>query len=382
MDYSRVINEIFSQFTGPKFAVKLWDGSVRYYGTGDSTLFTLIINDSMAVQRLLAQGALGFGESYMEGKIQIEGDIEAYLRLRYQFKRVKRSWRLILATFIANRNVPRNRKDQIAYHYDLGNDFFQMFLDPQTMSYSAGRYENGSKDLSIAQQKKLELICKWVDLPKGSTILDLGSGWGGFAQYAAKNIDWNITGYTLSDEQLKFSRDVIKRNGLENLVSFEYRDMMENLPESEFDGVVMIESIEHVGKNKLPEFFEGISKTLKPGGPLVLQLTGRYKPRAVDLWTLKYVFPGGYLPAKEELISAANLAGFSVEEFRDDTSDYILTMTEWIKRLESHKDDIEKKFDKSFYRLWELWMHGAKVAFEIETMSLFRIKLRREVDPR
>ena len=382
MDYSRVINEIFSQFTGPKFAVKLWDGSVRYYGTGDSTLFTLIINDSMAVQRLLAQGALGFGESYMEGKIQIEGDIEAYLRLRYQFKRVKRSWRLILATFIANRNVPRNRKDQIAYHYDLGNDFFQMFLDPQTMSYSAGRYENGSKDLSIAQQKKLELICKWVDLPKGSTILDLGSGWGGFAQYAAKNIDWNITGYTLSDEQLKFSRDVIKRNGLENLVSFEYRDMMENLPESEFDGVVMIESIEHVGKNKLPEFFEGISKTLKPGGPLVLQLTGRYKPRAVDLWTLKYVFPGGYLPAKEELISAANLAGFSVEEFRDDTSDYILTMTEWIKRLESHKDDIEKKFDKSFYRLWELWMHGAKVAFEIETMSLFRIKLRREVGPR
>ena len=382
MDYSRVINEIFSQFTGPKFAVKLWDGSVRYYGTGDSTLFTLIINDSMAVQRLLAQGALGFGESYMEGKIQIEGDIEAYLRLRYQFKRVKRSWRLILATFIANRNVPRNRKDQIAYHYDLGNDFFQMFLDPQTMSYSAGRYENGSKDLSIAQHKKLELICKWVGLPKGSTILDVGSGWGGVAQYAAKKIDWNITGYTLSDEQLKFSRDVIKRNGLENLVSFEYRDMMENLPESEFDGVVMIESIEHVGKNKLPEFFEGISKTLKPGGPLVLQLTGRYKPRAVDLWTLKYVFPGGYLPAKEELISAANLAGFSVEEFRDDTSDYILTMTEWIKRLESHKDDIEKKFDKSFYRLWELWMHGAKVAFEIETMSLFRIKLRREVDPR
>lgn len=377
VNYSQVIQEIFSQFSGPKFSIKLWDGKEYFYGTGSSTTFTLIFEDAKTVQRLLAQGALGFGEAYMEGKLRVEGDLEAYLKLRHQFKHVRRSLRLIFATLLSSRSVPRDRKDQIAYHYDLGTDFFQMILDHKTMSYSAGRYETGSENLTDAQQKKLSLIGQWLDLPSGATILDLGFGWGGFARYAAKSMHWNITGYTLSNAQLEYCQELIKGNGLEKSVSLEYRDMVKDLPNRQFDGVVMIESIEHVGQKKLPEFFEQLYQTLKPGGPLVLQLTGRYKPRPVDRWTLKYVFPGGYLPAKEELLTAATGAGFSVEEFRDDTPDYIRTMTEWIKNLESHRADIEGKFDLSFYRLWELWMHGAKVAFEINSMNLFRIRLKR-----
>ena len=377
VNYSRVIQEIFSQFNGPKFSIKLWDGNEYFYGTGSVTTFTLVFEDEKTVQRLLAQGALGFGEAYMEGKLKVEGDLEAYLRLRHQFKHVRRSLRLIFATFLSSRSVPWDRKDQIAYHYDLGNDFFQMVLDHETMSYSAGRYETGSESLASAQQKKLSLMGQWLNLPAGASILDLGSGWGGFAQYAAKNMQWHVTGYTLSNAQLEYCRELIRAKDLEKLVSFEYRDMADDLPSSQFDGVIMIESIEHIGQKKLPQFFEQLHKTIKPGGPLILQLTGRYKPRPVDKWTLKYVFPGGYLPAKEELISAATQAGFLVEEFRDDMPDYLRTMTEWIKNLERHRADIERKFDPSFYRLWELWMHGAKVAFEINSMSLFRIRLRR-----
>lgn len=377
MDYSRVIDEIFSQFSGPRFAIKLWDGKEHYYGTGESTTFTLIINDETTVKRLLTQGALGFGESFMEGKLQIEGDIEAYLKLRHQFKHVRRSLRLIFATFMSKWSIPRNRKDQISYHYDLGTDFFQMFLDRETMSYSAGWYEDGSETLAIAQQKKLALICQWLDIPKNARVLDLGSGWGGFAQYAARNKQWHITGYTLSKAQLEYCQNIIKTNHLEELVKFEYRDMLEDLSDVSFDGVTMIESIEHIGQKKLQRFFTQLYKVIKPGGSLVLQLTGRYKPRPVDLWTLKYVFPGGYLPAKEELIAAANQAGFVLEEFRDDTPDYLNTMTEWINRLENHQKDIEHKFDKSFYLLWKLWMHGAKVAFEVNSMNLFRIHFKR-----
>ncbi len=377
MNYSRVIQEIFSQFKGPKFSVKLWDGKEYFYGTGSSTTFTLVIEDEKTAQRLLAQGALGFGEAYMEGRLKVEGNLEAYLRLRHQFKHVRRSLRLMWATFLASRSVPRDRKDQIAYHYDLGNDFFQMILDQETMSYSAGRYETGSEDLATAQKKKLALICQWLNLPAGASILDLGSGWGGFAQYAAKNMQWHITGYTLSNVQLEYCQQLIRANHLEDLVSFEYRDMIKDLPTAQFDGIAMIESIEHIGQKRLPQFFNQLHKVFKPGGSLVIQLTGRYKPRPVDRWTLKYVFPGGYLPAKEELLAATNQAGFSVEEFRDDTPDYLRTMTEWIKNLENHREDIERKFDQSFYRLWELWMHGAKVAFEVGSMSLFRMHLRR-----
>lgn len=377
MNYLRVIDEIFSQFAGPKFAVKLWDGQERLYGTGPSSAFTLVIDDEATAQRLLAEGALGFGDAYMEGRLRVEGDLEAYLRLRHQFKHVRRSLRLALATLLAVWSTPRNRKDQIAYHYDLGNDFFQMLLDHKTMSYSAGRYESGLEDLESAEQKKIELVCRWLDLPAGASVLDLGFGWGGFAVHAAKNLHWNITGYTLSNAQLEYCRKLVEENHLEKFIALEYRDMLEDLPSTQCDAIVMIESIEHVGQQRLAPFLHKLHGVLKPGGSLYIQATGRYTPHPVDKWTLKYVFPGGYLPAKGELVAAATRAGLVVEEFQDDTPDYIRTMTEWIKNLESHRADIEKKFNQPFYRLWELWMHGAKVAFEVNSMNLFRIRLRR-----
>lgn len=122
MNYSRVIDEIFSQFDGPRFSVRLWEGLERHYGSGISTAFTLVIKDALTAQRLLGQGSLGFGESYMEGHLRIEGDLEAYLRLRHQFKKVRRSLRLVLATFLARRNLSRNRKEDIAHHYDLAEN--------------------------------------------------------------------------------------------------------------------------------------------------------------------------------------------------------------------------------------------------------------------
>ena len=376
MNYIKTIDEIFSQFKGPKFSIIFWYGKEHTYGTGSEIVFTLTIEDEKTAKRLLTQGALGFGESYMEGKIKIEGDIESYLKLRYQIKHVKFSLRIILAIFIAKITSPWNRKQQIAQHYDLGNNFFKLFLDPITMSYSAGYYKTGSEDLAFSQQNKLKLLCDWLDLPPNSYVLDLGSGWGGFSNYAAKNKNWNITGYTLSKEQLKYCTELIKKDNMESLVEFKYGDMMKLPLTKQFDGIIMIESIEHVGERYLQQFFNQLTKIIKPGGSLVLQLTGRYKPRRVDQWTLKYVFPGGYLPTKDELILASKEAGFSTEEFRDGTSDYVKTMSEWIKNLENHKQDIEEKFGESFYRLWELWMHGAKVAFELEKMSLFRIHLK------
>ena len=377
MDYSRVIAEIFSQFTGPKFLIKLWNGKVYEYGSGKTASFTLVINDENTARRLLAQGSLGFGESYMEGKLDIEGDIEAYLKMRHQFKRVRKSIRLAFATFLAKRSMPKDRKNQIAYHYDIGNDFFQMLLDPQTMSYSAGLYETASEDLGVAQERKIKFLASWLNLKENSSVLDLGCGWGGFAAYAAEVYKWSITGYSLSNEQLDYCHKFISEKGLDKKVKLEYRDMLEKLPPATYDGIIMLESIEHVGQDRLKPFFAELFKALKPNGHLVLQLTGRYASKRVDKWTLKYVFPGGYLPAKDELMQAAEEAGFVCEDFRDDTPDYIKTMSVWIKNLEANKEKIEKKFGSSFYRLWYLWMHGAKVNFETNSMNLFRVKIKK-----
>lgn len=376
MNYIGVINRIFKQYEGPKFSIELWDNKKRYYGSGASPSFKLIIKDAATVKKLLSQGSIGFGESFMDESLNIEGDIEAYLRLRHHFKKVRFSPFLAIAKFLASYTMPKDRRNQIAYHYDLGNDFFQLILDSRTMSYSAGLYRKSSESLANAELNKIDFICRWLNLPKEASVLDLGSGWGGFALHAAKNYKWHVAGYTLSKAQLDYCRKLAKANHLENLILFEYHDMLANFPSSQFDGIVMIESIEHVGQKNLVPFFNKIKPILKKGAPFIIQLTGRYIPKRVDQWTLKYVFPGGYLPAKDELLKATKDAGFLVEEFRDNTSDYIHTMTEWIKNLEDHQSDIEKMFDKRFYRLWYLWMHGARVNFELGEMSLFRVKLR------
>lgn len=377
MNYARVVDEIFSQIKDVRFDIKLWNGETLHYGSGTRRAFTLIFKDEWAAKRLLSQGALGFGESYTDGTLQIEGNIEAYLNLRHQFKKIKPSARMALATLMATRSIPKDAKDQISYHYDLGNDFFKLFLDKKTMSYSSGLYEKSTETLELAQTNKLNLVCDWLELPKDAKVLDLGCGWGGFMIQGAQKHGWNITSCTLSKKQLEYCKKLVKSHSLQKKIKLEYRNMLESLPDGEFDAIVMLESIEHVGKPRLDGFIDSLYKKLKPGGVVYVQTTGRYKPKMPDKWILKYVFPGGYLPAQQELVSSASTAGFELRKFIDDTPSYILTLTEWIKRLESNQSKIEDMFGKEFYRLWYLWMHGAKVAFEVRSMGLFRIMLKK-----
>ena len=377
MNYIRVIDKIFNQFNGPKFSIRFWNGEEHYYGKGESVVFSMIISDVMTARRLLTQGSIGFGEAYMEERIKIEGDIESYLRLRHQFKKKKFSPYLAIAVFLASRNIPHTREKQIAQHYDLGNSFFSMILDKETMSYSAGLYKDRLESLPTAQKNKIDFICQWLDLPSGSNVLDLGSGWGGFAKYAAGNFNWKIKGYTLSNAQLDYCQKIINENHLADLLSFEYKDIIKSFPELKFDGVVMIESIEHVGQKNIPQFFNKINKILKPESSFIIQSTIRKKLHSVDRWTLKYIFPGGYLPSKEELLYYAKEAGFTVEEVIDDNQDYIYTVTEWIKNMETNREKIENMFDKRFYRMWNLWLHGTKVSFEMESVGLIRLHFKK-----
>ena len=377
MNYIKVLDNIFKQFDGPRFGVRLWNNETTYYGKVGDPQFTLHIAKPSVVKRLLAEGALGFGESYMDRTLDIEGDVEAYLKLRHQFKHVRPSLRLVFAKFWAELTKPKHRNGQIAYHYDLGTDFFSLFLDKETMSYSAAHFESEKETLGQAQENKLKLICDWMNLPKDSQVLDLGSGWGGFAVHATKKRNWRIDGKTLSQKQLDYCNELIEKNKLDDQIKIQYEDFTKIEGNKKYDGAVMIEAIEHVGKANLSSFLKDISGRLNDGAPFYLQFTGRYKPKLVDPWTLKYVFPGGHLPAKQEFLDAVEESGLVLEKCEDHTDDYKKTMSTWVDLIESHQSDIEKLFDKKFFRLWKLWTHGAGVNFEIGDMSLFRVLLRK-----
>ncbi|MEY2664419.1 MAG: hypothetical protein RIT04_227 [Candidatus Parcubacteria bacterium] len=376
MNYIKVLDEIFSQFDGPRFGVKFWNNETKYYGDAGSVHFVLIINKPSVIRRILAEGALGFGESFMDGGLEIEGDIEGYLKLRHQFRHVQPSFRLVVAKLLATLTTPWTRKKQIAYHYDLGTDFFSLFLDRSTMSYSAGSFLHEDDSLDAAQQSKLKMICDWLGINDGSNILDIGSGWGGFAVYAAKKHKHQIKGCALSQKQIEYARSEVLNKQINN-VSFEYCDVTKDLPPGDYDAAVMIEAIEHVGQAGLGNFLCSVHQTIHPGAPFYLQFTGRYKPKQVDQWTLKYVFPGGHLPSKDEFLKAVEQSGFVVERFEDHTEDYKKTMRLWINAIEARQTEIEEMFDSKFFRLWKLWTHGAYVNFEIGDMSLFRVLLRK-----
>lgn len=378
MDYKKVVKEIFSQIKGVRFDVKVWDGeSFRYGEKTEKPRFTLVFKQERAAKQLLSQGALGFGEAYMQGSLRIEGSIDEYLKIRHQFKNIKPSFRLFLASVLSKRNDPSSTEEQIAYHYDMGNDFFTTFLDKLTLSYSCAMFKMPEQDISSAQEEKLRYICNLLNLPKGSTVLDLGSGWGGFANYAAKNYGWKIKGYTLSKKQLKYCNELVDMNKLKNNITIRFKDMLTQLPNKQYDAVVLIESIEHVGKDRLQTYFDDLFKLVKPGGSLYIQSTGQYKSKTVDRFITKYVFPGGYLPSYRELTQLPVAAGFRISELRDDTADYIKTISTWIQNIEANKDYIEEHFGESFYRLWELWTHGARVSFGVGYMSLFRLHLKK-----
>lgn len=377
MRYDRALEDLFKQFEAPAFSVRYWDGSTKKYGGEGAPAFTLSISDERTARRLFSDGAIGFGESYMSGALSIEGNLEAYLRLRHQAKPIQKTWRLAFARLHARLTSPFTRVGQISYHYDTGNDFFRRILDPRTMSYSCACFATGDESLEDAQVAKLERVSSWLGLPNGARVLDVGSGWGGFALHGAKRHGWRVDGVTLSDEQLAYANELVKKEGVDELVSLSYRDMAHDLPQGPYDGIVSLESIEHVGQAGLAAHIKSLRDRLMPGGALYLQFTGRYAPKPVDAWTLKYVFPGGYLPHKAEIINALERAGLSIDTWEDDTDAYIRTMSYWIANLERNREAITKEYGAPFYRLWELWMHGAKVSFEEGAMNLFRAKLAR-----
>lgn len=338
-----------------------------------------------AVRRMIFGGDIGFAEGYMAGDWSTT-DLTALIELAAINKETmenKVRGNAVVRWFdrlnhVLRPNTKRGSRKNIQAHYDLGNDFYQEWLDP-TMTYSSGIYENANDPLDIAQIKKYARIAEVIDPKPGQTVLEIGCGWGGFASYAAKTYGCNVVGITLSQEQHDFATARMEREGLSDLVDIriqDYRDVT-----GHFDGIASIEMFEAVGEKNWPSYFKAIGDRLHDNGRAAIQVItideDRYASyrRSAD-FIQRYVFPGGMLPSASVFRSHAEDAGLSVKDSFFFGQSYAHTMAEWHVRFTEAWPSIEKiGFDERFRRLWEYYLAYCRAGFQTGAINVGQFSL-------
>jgi cyclopropane-fatty-acyl-phospholipid synthase len=348
----------------------------------------LDIRDYRFARRVLASGAIGFAEGYMAGEwetpqlatlLEVLARNQAHVRRLFDGTPVMRAMHWL--SHRLNRNSRKGSRRNIHAHYDLGNAFYAAWLDP-TMTYSSARFTRPDMALEAAQREKYAALARMMDLRAGQSVLEIGCGWGGFAEFAAREVGARVTAVTISREQFDFARRRLFDAGLSERADvrlIDYRDV-----EGRFDRVASIEMFEAVGEEFWPAYFGKIRDVLAPGGRAGLQIISiedalfpRYRRRTDFIQ--KYVFPGGMLPSEAALrpvIDRAGLAWRTVERFG---LDYAETLKQWDERFQAAWNDIRHTagFDERFRRLWRFYLAYCEAGFRSRRTDVIQLVLDR-----
>ena len=345
----------------------------------------IVVHDFGFMRRVLAAGDIGFAEGYMAGEWDTP-DLSAVLStVSMNFDRLARFFIgnpvVRAVNFIGHSlhaNTRKGSRKNIHAHYDLGNAFYSQWLD-QTMTYSSARYSHDGEALELAQTNKYRSLAQGMGLEQGQTVLEIGCGWGGFAEYAAKEVGAKVTGITISQEQFDFARKRIFEQGLAERAEIrmvDYRDV-----QGQFDRVASIEMFEAVGERYWPTYFGKIRDVLRPGGRAGLQIItirdeifDSYRRRADFIQ--KYIFPGGMLPSEARLKDVTDEAGLAWTGITRFGHDYADTLAEWGRRFESAWDDIAALgFDERFRKLWRFYLSYCEAGFRTERTNVVQLSL-------
>jgi len=327
--------------------------------------------------RVKGQGSLGLGESYMEGWWECDKLDEFFYRILSGdiTSRIGLTFPLLLdfirAKFFNLQTI--GRAFQIGEkHYDTDNDLFRSMLG-KTMAYSCGYWKN-AENLDNAQEAKLDLICKKLNLKKGDHVLDIGCGWGSFAYHAAKNYGVKVLGVTVSKEQIKLAEKICEGLPVEFRLQ-DYRELNDPSMAKKFDHIVSIGMFEHVGPKNYKTFFEIAKNCLKKDGLFLLHTIGSTKTSTgTDPWVNKYIFPNGKLPSLKQIASnVENL--FVIEDVHNFGADYDKTLMAWHKNFEKAWPKLESKYDQRFYRMWNYYLLSYAGAFRARDIQLWQIVL-------
>ncbi len=386
----RGLQWLFRRVRGGSFRVTYADGTTDHYGDGEPQ-FTVRLRDDGIVGFLGDSLSLSFGEAYMDGRIEIEGDLADLVALAIRNGLISgtgteqgfavsalRAAASTVKPQVGDHRSIKRQKDDIAHHYDLGNDFFRLWLD-ESLIYSCAYFRNVSDTLEQAQQQKIEHVLRKLRLQPGETLLDIGCGWGALVMEAAERFGAQALGITLSEEQHAGATAAIASHSLAERASVRLIDYGTLAREGrQFDKIVSVGMIEHVGKAHLEEFMRDVETMLRPGGLALLHLmTGIKVGRPANGWVEKYIFPGGYIPILAEMVDHLSAREFHIWDVENLGPHYRLTLDAWSERFERVAPLIREKFDDRFVRMWRLYLRGFSASFREATLEVHQILVSR-----
>lgn len=373
-----VMVQFLKKFDEAPFLVKI-NGNEYLIGEGTPT-FTVNFKKMIPVKELATSTSLALGEAYMNGDLEIEGDLyyalDHFLGQMGKFSTNEHALKKLMFSSTSK----KNQKKEVSSHYDLGNEFYKLWLD-DTMSYSCGYFMHDDDTLYQAQVNKVDYILEKLYLKEGMSLLDIGCGWGFLLIEAAKKYKIKGTGITLSQEQFREFKERIVKEGLEDYLTvrlMDYRD----LPESglQFDRVVSVGMVEHVGRDNYQMFVDCVNKVLKPGGLFLLHFISGVEEHTGDPWIRKYIFPGGTVPSLREMITSISRDQFHTLDVENLRMHYNRTLLCWEKNYREHMDEVRNMFDEKFVRMWDLYLASCAATFHNGIIDLHQILMTKGIN--
>lgn len=409
----RTVNLLERRFPSPRrFGIRLWDKTEL--PVDGRPAFHLVLNHPGALRHMFKPPIeLSLGEAFILNDFDIEGDIFSAFPLMDSIASQSFSTGEIVGIGLGLAALPASsparpqgrgpiqlhgavhsrERDLVAvqYHYDVGNDFYALWLD-RNLQYSCGYFPSGEEDLDSAQERKMEHICRKLRLQRGERLLDIGCGWGGLARYAAKNYGVNVLGVTLSKNQKAYADEQIARAGLQSRVAVELRDYRD-LGDESFDKIVSVGMFEHVGRSHLPEYFAQVYRLLKPCGLFLNHGISRRASTEEDQlgfiqqriygrgsFLQRYIFPDAELIPVSKVNVMAENAGFEVRDVENLREHYALTLRHWVNRLAARREEAVKASDEVTYRTWRLYMSASAYGFEAGNINVNQTLLSKMVN--
>ena len=373
---------LLSAMRDAPIAFELWDGEC-IQTCEESPEVVLKIKNRKTLWGLVSNPDLRLGEAYSLGELDVEGDIVRLIEMSTTHRADFQTDRSTLGKALraigrARPNSLSGSKSNIHHHYDLSNDFYRLWLDNDYMQYTCAYFESSDQTIEQAQKAKLDYVCRKLRLQAGDDVVEAGCGWGGLGLYMAREYGAKVRAYNISHEQIKFAHSTARKEGLQDRVRYiedDYRNA-----EGTCDVFVSVGMLEHVGTDNYETLGSVIDKCLREEGRGMIHSIGRNRPRPMNRWIEKRIFPGAYPPTIKEMMDIFEPFNFSVLDIENLRLHYAKTLEHWLRSYEDNVSAVEQMFDETFVRAWRLYLSGSIAAFRTGELQLFQLLFNRGSD--